>query len=53
MFDILQEILLSHPFLISRYFETQGYQWHGAKQIKSILEDKRISGTGLQVQVVL
>ena len=42
MFDILQEIVQSHPFLMSRDFEEQGYQWYGVQQIKSIWVEKRI-----------
>ena len=40
MVDDLQEILQSHPFLMTRNFETQGCQWYGVKQINSIFADK-------------
>ena len=45
MFDILQEILQSYPFLKSGNFKTQGCQWYGAKRIKSGFADKENSGT--------
>ena len=44
MFDIRQEILKSHPFLMSRKFETQGRQWKESNglnlnlQIRGIVE---------------
>ena len=40
MFDILQEILPSHPFLMSQKLETQGCQLYGVKRIKSIFAVK-------------
>ena len=40
MVDDLQEILQSHPFLMTRNFETLGCQWYGVKQINSIFADK-------------
>ena len=45
VFDILQKILQSNPFLMLQNFETQGCQWHGIKRIKSILADKENSAT--------
>ena len=39
MVDGLQEILQSHPFLMSRKFETQGRQWYGVERIKYIFAD--------------
>ena len=42
---ILQKLLPSHPFRISRNFETKRCQWYGVKQIKSIFVDKGNSGT--------
>ena len=55
---ILQEILQSHCFLMSRNFKTQGCQWYGIKRIKSIFADKssgraRFLGTFSLPQVVL
>ena len=41
LFDILQERLLSHPFLMSRKFETQYCQWYGFNGLYLFL---RISG---------
>ena len=42
MFDFRQEILKSHPFLMSRKFETQGHQWKGSNglnlQIRGIVK---------------
>ena len=40
MFNNLQEILQSHPFLMSQKFETNSYQRHGIKRIKSIFADR-------------
>ena len=40
MFNILRKTLQSYPFLMSRNFETQVYQWYGVKWIKSIFTDK-------------
>ena len=45
MFAILQEILQSHPFLMSRNFEIQSCQQYGVKRIKPIFVDKGNSGT--------
>ena len=45
MFDILQKILRSHPFLILQNFEKQGCQSCGVKRIKSIFTDKGNSET--------
>ena len=42
---ILQEILQSYPFLMSRNFETQCSQWHEVKRIKSIFADEGNSET--------
>ena len=42
---ILQEILQSHPFQISRNFETQDCQCYGVKRIKINFPDKGNSGT--------
>ena len=39
--DILQEILPSHPFVMSRKFETQGYQWYEDKRIKYVLANSK------------
>ena len=47
MFDILQEILHSHPFLKSQKFKMQGCQWYGVKGIKFICLDKGKSSTRL------
>ena len=44
MIDILQEILQSDPFLMSRKFETQGCQRYEVKQIKTIFANKKNSG---------
>ena len=40
LFDILQEILQSHPFSMSRKFKTEGCKWYGVKRIKCIVADK-------------
>ena len=37
---ILLEVLQSHPFLMSRKFETQGCQWYKIKRTKSSFVDK-------------
>ena len=42
MFNNLQEILQSHPFLMSQKFETNSYHCHGIKRIKSIFADRGI-----------
>ena len=42
MLDILQEILQSHPFLISRNFETQSCQLYGVKQLNLFAQIKGI-----------
>ena len=47
MFDILQEILQSHPFLKSRKFKGQGYQRYGVKRVKSIFANKGTVKQGL------
>ena len=47
MFDILQEILQCHPFLMLKKFETQGCQWYRVKGIKSIFADRGSSGKRL------
>ena len=47
-FYILQERLRSHPFLMSRNFETQVAicQWYKVERIETILEDKGNTGRG-------
>ena len=47
MSDILQKILESLLFLMSRKFETQDCQWCGVKRIKSIVADKKKVEEGL------
>ena len=42
---ILQQILQSHPFLMSQNFAMQGFQWVGMKWIKSIFAGTGNSGT--------
>ena len=42
---IMQEILQSHFFLMSRKFKTQNCQWFEVKQIKSIFAEKWDSET--------
>ena len=37
-----EKILLSHPFLMSRKFETQDFQWYGVIWIKFTFADKGI-----------
>ena len=45
---IRQEILQSHPFLMSRKFERQGCQWYEVKRIKTIFAVKeKIWGTSI------
>ena len=46
MFDILQEILQSRPFLMSQNFEMQGCQLYGVKRIKSVFVDRRVLEQG-------
>ena len=41
MFDILQELLQSHPFLMSPTFETQDCQWCETNMIKSAVSQIR------------
>ena len=47
-FLIPQEILRSHPFLMSQKFKMQGCQWYGVKWIKSIFANKGIVEQGLR-----
>ena len=35
MFNILQEVLRSHPILVSRKFKMPGCLWYGVKRTKS------------------
>ena len=45
---ILQEILQSPPFLMSRHFKTQGYRWFEVKRNKCILQIKGVVEQGLR-----
>ena len=55
MFDILQENLQSHPFLMSQNFKMQccQSQWCGAKWIKSIFRDIRGMYSGTRFETPL
>ena len=47
MFDILQEILQSHPFLISQSFKIQGCQWNDVNRLILFTLSKGIVEQGL------
>ena len=43
VFDILQDIVQSHPLLMSQKFETQGCEWYGA-EMETVRVDQHRSG---------
>ena len=47
MFEILQKILRSHPFLMSQNCKLQGCQRYVVKRFKFILADERSNETRL------
>ena len=40
MYDILQQILQNHHFLMTQNFETQGCEWYVVKRINLSLDEK-------------